>query len=219
MNSKSEMTKPFENPLSKKLIATGGLANVVGGVCVAIAYGLHPPRALPEVVASGFWIVIHVLFMVSLLGGVFALFAFLAAYLRNGGTMLGVVGCCMATLSLILIFGLDYAEVFIFPVLATTFPEVILEYGDGTTMPSIAFAFPASGILFLLGYLIFSNELRKVNCVSPRSAIVLMTGTLVFGAGLSGFMPMIVVKIGAALFGLGLIWTGLSLYRNSTAGA
>jgi hypothetical protein len=32
-------------------------------------------------------------------------------------------------------------------------------------------------------------------------------------------MPMIVVKIGAALFGLGLIWTGLSLYRNSTAGA
>jgi hypothetical protein len=203
MNSKSEMTKPFENPLSKKLIATGGLANVVGGVCVAIAYGLHPPRALPEVVASGFWIVIHVLFMVSLLGGVFALFAFLAAYLRNGGTMLGVVGCCMATLSLILIFGLDYAEVFIFPVLATTFPEVILEYGDGTTMPSIAFAFPASGILFLLGYLIFSNELRNV----------------VFGAGLSGFMPMIVVKIGAALFGLGLIWTGLSLYRNSTAGA
>jgi hypothetical protein len=197
MNSKSEMTKPFENPLSKKLIATGGLANVVGGVCVAIAYGLHPPRALPEVVASGFWIVIHVLFMVSLLGGVFALFAFLAAYLRNGGTMLGVVGCCMATLSLILIFGLDYAEVFIFPVLA----------------------FPASGILFLLGYLIFSNELRKVNCVSPRSAIVLMTGTVVFGAGLSGFMPMIVVKIGAALFGLGLIWTGLSLYRNSTAGA
>ncbi|MFZ9037362.1 MAG: hypothetical protein ACO3DT_04775 [Gammaproteobacteria bacterium] len=188
MNSKSEMTKPFENPLSEKLIATGGLANVVGGVCVAIAYGLHPPRALPEVVASGFWIVIHVLFMVSLLGGVFALFAFLAAYLRNGGTMLGVVGCCMATLSLILIFGLDYAEVFIFPVLATTFPEVILEYGDGTTMPSIAFAFPASG-------------------------------TLVFGAGLSGFMPMIVVKIGAALFGLGLIWTGLSLYRNSTAGA
>ena len=212
------MTVPTENPLTPKLIGAGGLANVVGGVCVATAYVLHPPHAQPGVVAGGFWIVIHVLFMISLLGGVFALFAFLCSYIRSGGKILGVIGSCMAILSLILIFGLDYAEVFIFPILAVEFPEVVWKYGDGTMMPSIAFAFPASGILFLLGYLVLSNELRKLKCVSPTSAISLMLGTIVFGVGLSGFMPMIVVKTGAVLFGLGLIWTGLSLFRNSTRG-
>ena len=213
------MNAQTENPLTQKLIAAGGLANVVGGICVAAAYVLHPPQAQPEVVASALWAVVHVSFMVSLLGGVFALFAFLCSYIRNGGTILGVMGCCMAVLSLVLIFGLDYAEVFIFPTLAVEFPEVIWKYGDGTMMPSIAFAFPASGILFLLGYLIFSNELRKLHCVSQQSAIALMVGTIVFGAGLSGFMPMIVVKIGAVIFGLGLIWTGLSLFRNARQGA
>ena len=213
------MTAQTENPLTRKLIGAGGLANVIGGFCVAAAYVLHPPQAQPEVVASGLWAVVHVLFMISLLGGVFALFAFLCSYIRNGGAIAGVVGCCMAILSLILIFGLDYAEVFIFPTLAVDFPEVVLKYGDGTMMPSIAFAFPASGVLFLLGYLIFSNELRKLKCISPPSAIALMAGTVVFGAGLSGFMPMIVVKIGAVLFGLGLVWTGLSLYRNSMQGS
>jgi len=212
------MTAQTENPLTRKLIGAGGLANVIGGFCVAAAYVLHPPQAQPEVVASGLWAVVHVLFMISLLGGVFALFAFLCSYIRNGGAIAGVVGCCMAILSLILIFGLDYAEVFIFPTLAVDFPEVVLKYGDGTMMPSIAFAFPASGVLFLLGYLIFSNELRKLKCISPSSAVALMAGTIVFGAGLSGFMPMIVVKIGAVLFGLGLVWTGLSLYRNSMQG-
>lgn len=212
------MTAQTENPLTPKLIGAGGIANVIGGISVAVAYVLHPPEAQPEVVAGGLWAFVHVLFMISLIGGVFALFAFLCSYMRNGGTILGVIGCCMAILSLIMIFGLDYAEVFIFPTLAIDFPEVVLTYGDGTMMPSIAFAFPASGILFLLGYLILSNELRKLKCVSPRSAISLMAGTLVFGAGLSGFMPMIVVQIGAVLFGLGLVWTGLSLFRNSTQG-
>ena len=102
---------------------------------------------------------------------------------------------------------------FIFPTLAVDFPEVVWKYGDGTMMPSIAIAFSASGILFVLGYLIFSNELRKQLSISTKSAIGLMAGTVAFGAGLSGFLPMIAVKVGAVLFGTGLIWTGLSLFR------
>ena len=209
------MTPSTENPLALKLIGAGGLANVIGGICVAAAYVLHPPEAQPEVVASGLWALVHILFMISLLGGVFALFAFLCACLRQGGKLPGVIGCCMAIVSLILIFGLDYAEVFIFPTLAVEFPEVVLKYGDGTMMPSIAFAFPLSGILFLLGYLILSNEIRRLKCVSAGSAIALMLGTIVFAAGLSGFTPMIVVQVGSVLFGLGLIWTGLSLFHKS----
>ena len=152
-----------EKSLEPQLIGWGGFANVVGGVFVAFAYVFHPPDAPPAVVAGNLWIFVHVGFMISLLGGIFALFAFLIAYLRNGGGLTGVLACSMAAISLISIFGLDYAEVFIFPTLAVEFPEVVMKYGDGTMMPSVAFAFPLSGVFFLFGYLIFSQELKKNN--------------------------------------------------------
>ena len=209
------MNNRFENPLTGGLIRAGGISNVIGGIFVAAAYLLHPPKAPPEVVSSGLWLVVHVGFMISLLGGIFALFAFLAAYLRNNGGVSGVVGCVLAVTSLVFIFGLDYSEVFIFPTLAVEFSEVVVKYGDGTMMPSVAFAFPLSGVFFLVGYLLFSHELRKSGCISANSAYMLMSGTLVFGIGLSGLVPMIVLRIGAVLFGLGLVWTGLSLYAVS----
>ncbi len=209
------MNNSFANPLVNKLIGLGGLANVVGGVFVAAAYLLHPPEALPQIVSSGLWLVVHVGFMISLLGGIFALFAFLAAYLRCNGGIPGVIGCAMAVVSLVFIFGLDYSEVFIFPTLAAEFPEVVLKYGDGTMMPSVAFAFPLSGIFFLVGYLLFAHELRKRKCISKYSATMLMVGTLVFGLGLSGIFPMMVLRVGSVLFGMGLIWSGLNLYSAS----
>ena len=55
------------------LIRAAGVAGMVGGVAVAVAYGLHPPDASPEVVASAGWVWIHVLFLVSLISGVFLL--------------------------------------------------------------------------------------------------------------------------------------------------
>jgi hypothetical protein len=200
-----------DNPLIPRLVSWGGIANVIGGVFVAMAYVLHPPEAPPDVVASSLWLVVHAGFMISLLGGIFALMAFLACYLKAGGGLSGTVGCAMAITSLVFIFGLDYSEVFIFPTLATEFPEVVWKYGDGTIMPSVAFAFPLSGIFFLIGYILFSFQLSKTNCISRESAALLILGTLVFGIGLSGLVPMVIVRIGAVLFGAGLIWTGLSL--------
>ncbi len=129
-----------------------------GGIFVAFAYVFHPPDAPPTVVASQLWIIVHVGFMLSLFGGVFALFAFLGAYLRSGGGLTGVLACTMAVISLISIFGLDYAEIFIFSTLAVEFPEVILKYGDGTLLPSVALAFPLSGVFFLVGHSLFSYE-------------------------------------------------------------
>ena len=83
-------------------------------------------------------------------------------------------------------------------------------------MPSVAFAFPLSGLLFLIGYVLLTYELKKVDSVSKLSAYVLIVGTIIFGIGLSGIFPMIVVRTGAVLFGLGLILTGHSLFRKQS---
>lgn len=203
------------NLLIPKLVSWGGTANIVGGVFVAMAYVLHPPEAPPETVASILWLVVHAGFMISLLAGIFALVAFLGQYLKAGGGLSGVVGCVMAITSLVFIFGLDYSEVFIFPTLAVEFPEVVWKYGDGTIMPSVAFAFPLSGAFFLIGYILFTYHLIKTDCVSKNSGILLVLGTLVFGIGLSGFVPMLVVRIGAVLFGAGLVWTGANLKASA----
>lgn len=202
-----------------------GGAGVLGGIALATAYLLHPPTASPEIVASAFWVAIHVGFMVSLLTGVFLLLALLREYLRSGGGVTGLIGCIIAIVSLVFVFGLDYAEVFIFPTLAIEFPSVVERYGDGTMMPSVAFAFPATGVLFVVGFVLFSSELFRTRAVSRAASLLTLVGTLVFGAGLSGFPPMIVVRLGATIFGAGLVWLGFSLLGkgrnvgdNSTAG-
>ena len=104
-----------ENPLIPQVIGWGGMANVFGGVCVALAYVFHPEEATPAVVASNEWFIVHVGFMFSLLGGVFALFALLGAYLRNRGGIMGVLACTMAVLSLISILGSIMLKSLYFP--------------------------------------------------------------------------------------------------------
>ena len=122
----------------------------------------------------------------------------------------------LAMISMVMIFGLDYAEVFIFPTLAVEYPAVIERYGDGLMMPSLAFTFPATGVLFLIGYVLFFSALRRQGTISSTSGWVTIAGTVLFVAGLSGVLPMFVVQAGAALFGLGLVLTGLSLQSDSS---
>ena len=208
MNTKGAATK-------QHLIRLTGLGGILGGAAVALAYGLHPPESTPETVASAAWVWIHVLFMVSLICGVFLLQGLLATYLDAGGRPIGALWYVLAVISLLLILGLDYAEVFIFPVLAVEFPEVVARYGDGVAMPSLAFVFPASGALFLVGWSLFALQIFRVRAVDPRAAIGLLISVVAFAAGLSGFLPFIAVRIGALLFGIGLAWTGWSLARQA----
>lgn len=193
-------------------VAAGG---VFGGFALAAAYLAHPPTAPPEVVASPLWIWVHVGFMTSLVGGIFLLIGLLTRYSQAGGGLSGFIGFAMSVTSLVFVFGLDYAEVFIFPTLAIEFPEVVTKYGDGTMMPSLAFAFPLTGMMFLAGFVLFGWQLGHVKAVSKNASLATIVGTLVFGAGLSGFLPMIVVRVGSVLFGIALVLLSLDLWKSS----
>ena len=196
-----------------RLIRAAGPCGIVGGIALAAAYLTHPSSAPPQTVAGTAWIWIHAGFMVSLVAGVFLLIALLAVYFRRGGGMAGFVGFALAIISLIFVAGLDYSEIFIFPTLATEYPEVVLRYGDGTSMPSVAFAFPVTGIIFMVGFVLFGWQLLVTESVSRSAAIVTIVGTLIFAIGLSGLLPMIVVRTGAVVFGAGLALLGTSLWR------
>ena len=74
----------------------------------------------------------------------------------------------------------------------------------------VAFLFPVLGVLFLLGYVLFCVDMLKANTLNHYSLMLTIAGTLVFGIGLSGFLPMIVVQTGSVIFGAGLVSPGIA---------
>jgi len=189
-----------------------GLINAVAGVCVGLAYVLHPHHATSEVVSSIFWFWVHVLFAISLLGGIFGALGIFAHH-SSKTSWSGLVGMTLIVASLTLIFGLNYWEAFIIPVVAAQAPGFVEMHGAGEAMGMVAIVFPLSGALFVLGYVLLCADIIRAKTLPTSAAWLTIFGVIVFGAGLSGFFPMLVVKVGAVLFALGLVWLGLSLWR------
>ncbi len=191
----------------------GGSAHVLGGTCVAIAYTLHPHHQSPEIVAGQFWLVIHVLFALSLIFGIFGLIGLFLLHMFRSRVS-GFIGFLLAVTSLIGIFGLNYFEAFINPVLANEAPEFVTRYGAGTTIGLVEILFPAAGAMFLIGYVMLCVDMLRAKTLNRSVVILTIAGTLVFGLGLSGGFPMIVVKTGSVLFGSGLIGLGIATIRE-----
>lgn len=198
--------------ITRSAMNAGGLVNAVAGVCVGAAYVLHPHHATPDVVTSTFWFGIHALFAASLLGGIFGAISIFAHHSPRT-RLTGLVGMVLVVSALTLIFGLNYWEALINPVVAAEAPAFVDRYGAGETIGLVAAVFPISGALFAIGYILLCTDVARARSLPPGAARVTMAGVVVFGAGLSGFLPMIVVQVGSIIFAAGLIWLGLSLWR------
>lgn len=191
----------------------GSISNIIGGICVAIAYTLHPHHATPDIIAGDFWLGIHVLFALSLLFGVFGLISLFVRHISQS-RVIGMVGFIMGVTSLIGISGLNFFEAFINPVIAIESPEFVSQYGSGTTIGYVTFLFPVFGVLFLFGYVLFCIDMLKSNTINRLALQLTIAGTFVFGVGLSGFLPMIVVQAGSVLFGAGLVALGIAIWKK-----
>ncbi len=194
----------------------GGYANIAGGALVAIAYLSHPHHETPQVIASSYWLWTHVLFVFSLLFGIFGLIALMGHTLAKS-SVAGFIGYVIAIISLVLIFGMNYYETFINPVLAVEAPNFVTDYGAGLTIGVVAGLFPASGALFLIGYVLFSVDLLRSGQLERGAPVLMIVGVTIFSAGLSGFFPMIVVQVGSVVFGIATMWLGIRLIKSTGA--
>ncbi len=204
--------------LNEKLLLTifrwGGISNIVGGLLVAIAYLSHPHYETPEVIGSDYWLWTHVIFVFSLLFGIYGLIGLMVHSLPTGKAV-GLIGYVVAITSLILISGLNYYETFINPVVATEAPQFVEKYGAGLTIGLVRIVFPATGGLFVLGYILFASDLLRSRQLGGGAPTLMIIGVVVFGAGLSGFFPMVVVQGGSILFGAATAWLGYELLRTT----
>lgn len=199
--------------VTNKATQWAGLVNAVAGVCVGVAYVLHPHHPSPEVISSSFWFWVHTLFAVSLIGGIFGtigIFAHHSAHTRWSG----LTGMVLIVTALTSIFGLNYWETLINPVVAIESPAFVDTYGAGERIGLVAAVFPATGALFVIGYILLCRDIARAKTLPPGSAWLTIAGVVVFGAGLSGFLPMLVVQVGSVIFALGLVWLGLALWTR-----
>ncbi len=195
--------------VSKKL---GGISNILGGTLVGIAYVFHPHHQTPDVISSNTWLIIHVLFALSLILGIFGLIGIFQQHIESS-RLKGLIGFVLAVFSLIGISGLNFYEAFINPVLAIESADFVHQYGAGTEIGLVALLFPISGVCFLIGYSLLCFDIMRAKSLNTACTGLLLLGTVVFGIGLSGFLPMLVVQTGSVLFGAGLICVGLAITR------
>lgn len=190
-------------------IRAGGLLMIISGLALGYSYFSHPQHMLPDVIASSNWILIHMLFSVSLVLGLLGTTA-LYAVTALRASRLGLTGYVMLFIGMMMIFGLDYYEMLIAPYLAANYPAVINDHGAGDAMGMVAIAFPLSGLLTVIGYVLLGAAWTRSRIVPGYLGIFLILSALAFGVGLSPVGDIDMARITAAMFGAALVAVGIS---------
>jgi len=189
-------------------VRTSGAVHAAAGLLLAIAYLTHHHAMTPDTIGSTHWMLVHLAFMGSLLGGIFGVFGLYAANIERVGA-LGHGGFAAAVTGLFLIGGLAFFETFMAPTLAQEFPAVIETYGAADGMGPVALMFPFAGSLTVLGYASLAGALLRAGSAHRKALVYVIVNALFFGFGLSPLGGLHIAMAGGTLFGLGLVWVGL----------
>ena len=199
-------------------IRSGGLLIIISGLALGYSYIAHPESMPPKIIASPDWLLIHALFALSLILGLLGTTVLYAVSAPRTGS-LGLIGYLLLFTGMMLIFGLDYYEIFIAPFLARHYPQVIIDYGAGDTMGPIAIVFPLSGLLTVSGYALLGWAWKRAGVVPGAIALALIVTAIAFGVGLSPLGGIQIARITAALFGAALIAVGVAaMLQGSKSG-
>lgn len=195
------------------IIRAGAIGLIISGAALGYSYISHPHHMTPDVIASNSWFVIHMLFALSLVLGLMGATALYAPTALRSGWM-GFVGFSTLFVGMMMIFGLDYYEVFIAPYLAVHYPQVIQDHGAGDAMGMVAIAFPTAGTLTVIGYAVLAFAWMRAQILPRTVALVMIITSIAFGIGLSPVGSLMIARITAAAFGAALIAIGVTALQS-----
>jgi hypothetical protein len=205
--------------LSEPTLRWSGLANVVGGVLLALFFVLHPgggdPPTVQAVLTSPYALehTLSVAAMALLLLGLPALIARSAP--RHG--RVAWAGFALAFVGTYLLGGVLFFDAYIIPAIAANAPALMDATGQLNSPPTVL-AFAVAGTVWGLGYLVLGVVALRA-AILPRWASGLMIiGSIVINLPPQpiGFAPLLLIAVGAVMFGVALSGWGLAIWSGAT---
>jgi hypothetical protein len=199
----------------RTLIRMGGLACIIGGLCIVAFVLIHPWDQLlgAEIARTPRWRAAHSFHFV---GGTFALLGLVAIYARQYSQLgkIGAVGFILSFMGNGMFVGTGMITAFIWPMLAFDAPFCVELGGPILASPISVVAFELTAIFLIVGYLIFGFVMLRA-AVFPWWIVIM----LVLGAILGmlpphpvGALPWAGVVLGGVLYGAALVCLGWMLW-------
>ncbi|MDU0206262.1 hypothetical protein ACYEXS_34100 [Paenibacillus sp. MAH-36] len=202
----------------QQLIRSSGLVAMASGMLFIVIQTIHPADILSSV-TTGRWAIVHCLGVAMCFLGLIGIAGIYARQVEETG-WLGLAGYLLLSLFYVLTMAFQFVEAFISPVLATHAPkleESILGIVIGTVsevnLGAIAKVFMLTGIMYLLGGLLFGIAVIRAGILSRWGG-----GLLVFSTVLPLLLSSLVHhpydRLFAVPMGISLVWMGYSLWRE-----
>lgn len=203
-----------------KLLRLSGLANILGGLAIALFVIEHPWGRFvgAETVIGPAWMLAHSLHLV---GASFALLGILGLYVCQSGRLGrgGLAAFLLAFVGTAFFVGTGLITAFIWPMLARVAPAAVDADGAGFDLPALA-AFSLTAVLLFCGYLAFGAASWRAGLL-PRGPLLLWA--LGGAAGMVppeplGPLPWAGLVLAGVTYGLGAAGLGWWLWRQPPEG-
>jgi len=149
-------------------------------------------------------LILTILTPISILG-------FYAKQIESVGK-LGLIGFLLVYLGGMLYVGMQFDEVFTWPILAEYAPALIDIKGPMFTDPTFSLAYTSMALLFIPGLILICIATARAKILPKWGAILLAVGGPFAYGGI--MVPQILRASGAVLGAIGFIWLGLALYND-----
>ncbi len=196
--------------MSTKAAKWSSLLLIISGLLTAVPILFHPDLVQPGYALQGTWVPVHVLLGISALVGLAGLFVFYGA-MSPKITVVGHVAFWFAIVGTVLLAGLMFfVETAIIPVLAgSPAYEQLLSMTGPLMAGALGSLVMISMVILVIGFIMFGGYLIWAKIISPFNGIL-----FIIGAPLVAFSPPwphILMIIGGVLFGIAIVWLGVSI--------
>ncbi|HLE29114.1 MAG TPA: hypothetical protein VI793_13400 [Anaerolineales bacterium] len=210
--------------LSSNLIRWSGLANILSGVSLAL-FWFSFPLLLPlqdlrsnyvNLVLDSDWVTVNALDIIGITLGLLGLIGLYAKQVEKAG-ILGFVGFLLTFIGLALLEGIAFYETFIWPVLAVQAPTLLSFQGPLYTNTTFLLGSGLGLMTNGVGIILFGAAMLRAG-ILPRWGVLLLTvGAPLYGFGaLFGELAIVLRSIGVALYAVGLAWLGYTLWASKS---
>jgi hypothetical protein len=200
-----------------KLIRWSGLSAMLSGTLFIIVQPLHPHEVLSSV-STTTWAVVHYLTIAMCIFGLYGSIGMYARQLKAVG-WLGFAGFLLLSLWQVFETALVFIEAFILRLLTTSSPSFVEGYlglssgkGSEISLGALPALGAASGVLYLLGGMLFGISMFRARILSRWASALLAIGALCSLA--ASVLPHDLGRIAAVPVGISLIGLGYSLWSE-----